>query len=643
MSDENILLVIQNPDLGKHLNEITLSPSGYNVSLFQDFDTALSIFDTLDFAAAIIEGSDNPDIVLGFLEKLLGKMPTTYVILICGNRDLDLIHNAVRKGVSDFLVSPVVPEQILDAVQVGISRRNKKMNSVRNQIGAGLKFTQGRAEIYKIKNIGQTVAASLDLDHVLTAIVDAAVKLTDAEEGSLLILDEESGELVMRAARNFQEEFARTFRLPVKDSLAGDVIRRGVPVMINNDTPQKIKTTYLVRTLIYVPLKVQGRVIGVLGVDNRKRSDRFTKGQLSLVSTLADYAGTAIENARLYRNTEVERQKLDSILTQIEDGVLVVDPDFRIILVNSTARKFFSLDDSNIIGKPLEEVFQHEGLLSIFTADHDDKPFRKEIELDEGYVLNIQLVEIPDVGLAATMQDISYFKEIDRYKTQFVNTVSHDLRSPLTAILGYIELIGKVGEVNDQQRAFIKRVQISVNYITNLINDLLELGRIEGGIDTRREFVPLGLIVQFAVDDVKNQIDDHDHKISLEIANGVPDVFGDPVRLRQVVDNLLSNAVRYTPNGGDITVRLSKEGEQVILQVEDSGLGIPYPDQSYIFDRFYRGGNVPDNVTGSGLGLAIVKSIVENHQGRVWVESSPGEGSCFTVVLPVPEKTLIGA
>jgi two-component system NtrC family sensor kinase len=241
------------------------------------------------------------------------------------------------------------------------------------------------------------------------------------------------------------------------------------------------------------------------------------------------------------------------------------------------------------------------------------------------------------------MQDISYFKEIDRYKTQFVNTVSHDLRSPLTAILGYIELIGKVGEVNDQQRAFIKRVQISVNYITNLINDLLELGRIEGGIDTRREFVPLGLIVQFAVDDVKNQIDDHDHKISLEIANGVPDVFGDPVRLRQVVDNLLSNAVRYTPNGGDITVRLSKEGEQVILQVEDSGLGIPYPDQSYIFDRFYRGGNVPDNVTGSGLGLAIVKSIVENHQGRVWVESSPGEGSCFTVVLPVPEKTLIGA
>jgi signal transduction histidine kinase len=125
--------------------------------------------------------------------------------------------------------------------------------------------------------------------------------------------------------------------------------------------------------------------------------------------------------------------------------------------------------------------------------------------------------------------------------------------------------------------------------------------------------------------------------ISLDIDDNVPDVVGDPIRLRQVVDNLMSNAVRYTPNGGQINVRLTQEGNQVIFQVEDSGVGIPHVDQSYIFDRFYRGGNVPDNVSGSGLGLAIVKSIVESHQGRVWVESTPGEGSCFTVVLPIPE------
>jgi two-component system NtrC family sensor kinase len=236
------------------------------------------------------------------------------------------------------------------------------------------------------------------------------------------------------------------------------------------------------------------------------------------------------------------------------------------------------------------------------------------------------------------MQDISYFKELDRIKTEFVNTVSHDLRSPLTAILGYVELITRVGEVNQQQRAFINRVQISVRYITDLINDLLELGRIEAGFDNRREFVPLGKILQHAIDNIQNQISDYEHNITLDISTDIPDSYGDPVRLQQVVDNLLSNAVRYTPNGGHITARLKHQDDQIILQVEDTGLGIPLLDQSYIFDRFYRGGNVPENVAGSGLGLAIVKSIVESHQGRVWVESTPGEGSCFTVVLPIPAR-----
>ncbi|KPL06965.1 hypothetical protein AMJ86_06405 [bacterium SM23_57] len=634
MANENVLLVTKDPEIGNQLN--LLSPTEYTFTFVRDTESALSLVHSQEFEVVIVENSDNSESVFTIIEVLRSFNPTTYVILINVGSDLDFVHRSIRKGVSDFLIPPITSDQILDAVRVGITRKNNLLQWMKKQPFSTSVSTPVGRKIKELESLGRSVTASLDIDHIFTVVVDAAVKLTNAEEGSLLILDEDSGELQMRAARNFQEEFVRTFRLPIKNTLAGEVIRRGIPITINEKTPQKIKTMYLVRALLYVPLKIQGRVIGVLGVDNRESSQSFTKEQLSLVSTLADYAATAIENARLYRNTEVERQKLDSILTQIEDGVIVTDNDYRIVLVNRTAKNMFNLNEKEVIGKPLEDVFQHEVLTSIFTTKHDELPFRSEIELEDGYILNTHLVEIPEVGLAATMQDISYFRELDRIKSEFVNTVSHDLRSPLTAILGYVELITKVGEVNEQQRAFIKRVQISVRYITDLINDLLELGRIEAGFDTRREHVPLDVIVKYAIDDVKNQIGDYEHTISLEIKHDVPDVVGDPIRLRQVVDNLLSNAVRYTPNGGQIMVRLKHEGSQVILQVEDSGVGIPYVDQSYIFDRFYRGGNVPENVPGSGLGLAIVKSIVESHQGRVWVESRPGEGSCFTVVLPVP-------
>jgi len=638
MSDVNILLVIENSDLMNQTRDFVLSTQKYHTTQVKDFDAARTALINQEFEIVIIEDSNNLEAFLLFLEQVLSKDPTTYVILISAMNDMAFIQQAIRKGVSDFLVPPVLADQVADAIEIGLIRQKKIRKLVKTRASLGTGLLNISKEIKELGNIGRSVTASLDLDHVLTVIVDSAVKLTNAEEGSLLILDEESGELQMRAARNFQDDFVRTFRLPVRNTLAGEVIRRGTPIMINEDTPQKIKTMYLVRALMYVPLKIQGRVIGVLGVDNQESGKSFTEEHLTLVSTLADYAVTAIENARLYRNTEVERYKLDSILKQIEDGVIVVDTDYRIVLVNRTAKNFFNLEAAEVIGKPLEEVFQHEGLVSIFTTTHDELPFRIEIELEDGYILNIQLVDIPNVGLAATMQDISYFRELDRIKTDFVNTVSHDLRSPLTAILGYVELIGRVGEVNEQQRAFIKRVQFSVRYITDLINDLLELGRIEAGFDTRREYVPLRTILEYAVENVINQISDYEHKIILEISDDVPDAFGDPIRLQQVADNLLNNAIRYSPNGGQITVRLKHEGEQIILQVEDSGLGIPYMDQTYIFDRFYRGGNVPENVTGSGLGLAIVKSIVESHQGRVWVESTPGKGSCFTVVLPIPDK-----
>jgi two-component system NtrC family sensor kinase len=225
-------------------------------------------------------------------------------------------------------------------------------------------------------------------------------------------------------------------------------------------------------------------------------------------------------------------------------------------------------------------------------------------------------------------------KELDRIKSEFVTTVSHDLRSPLTAILGYVELIERAGQVNEQQREFIQRVQLSVQQITNLVTDLLDLGRIESGVDSTRERTPIAVLARYAVEGLRGTAETKQVEVSIDLPEGLPLIEGDPIRLRQMIGNLLENAIKYTPEEG--TVRLSAEAEedQVILRIADSGPGIPPADQPYLFDKFFRGSNIEDSTPGTGLGLSIVKSIVDHHDGRIWVDSTLGEGSTFTVVLP---------
>jgi two-component system NtrC family sensor kinase len=472
----------------------------------------------------------------------------------------------------------------------------------------------------------------LDLDSVLTTVVEAAVRLTGAEEGSLLLIDPKSGELYMRASKNFDEEFARTFRLHVQDSLAGQVVASGQPVVLDEKSPQKIKTAYLVHSLLYVPLRVRGKTIGVLGVDNRKAGRSLTGDDRTVMVAMADYAAIAIDNAQLYQASEAERVKLETILTQTESGVIVLDPENRVVLINRAARQIYRVE-GEVAGRSLAEVVDDPHLLALARLGGDD-PRREELEVPDGRIFNAQRTLIPDVGQAIVMHDITHLKDLDRIKSEFVTTVSHDLRSPLTAILGYVELIERAGTVNDQQREFIRRVRLSVDHMTRLVADLLDLGRIEAGLDTSLEVTPIAVLARYALDGLRSGAEMKQQKVTTVLADDLPMVRGDPYRLRQMIGNLVENAIKYTPAGGEISVAALPEGDQVILRVSDSGPGIPAADQPYIFDKFFRASNVPDDSGGTGLGLSIVKSIVDSHQGRIWVDSQLGKGTTFTVVLP---------
>jgi two-component system NtrC family sensor kinase len=342
--------------------------------------------------------------------------------------------------------------------------------------------------------------------------------------------------------------------------------------------------------------------------------------------------------------SEAERTRLETVFNNIHDSVMILNQENMILLVNPAMCRAFGLNAQTAIGKPVLEVLSHPDVLNLITRADTNDPYQyHEVSFPDGRVGNAQFTAIQGVGYALTMRDITYLKEVDRIRSEFVHTVSHDLRSPLTSVIGYSELVERVGPLNETQKEFIGRIQDSIQHITSLINDLLDLGSIEAGMDTHREFVQLEGILRYTINMLDGQIKSKQLIINTDIAPALPSLRANPIRLRQVLDNVVGNAIKYSPVDGEIHISISAEENQVILEVTDHGPGIPANDQPHIFDKFYRASNVTSDVEGSGLGLAIVKNIVENHQGRIWVESSVGKGSSFFIVLPVnaePAKVL---
>lgn len=335
--------------------------------------------------------------------------------------------------------------------------------------------------------------------------------------------------------------------------------------------------------------------------------------------------------------SESERSKLEAIIANIQDGVIVLDEAHHILILNNAVRDIFRLDHKVVTGKLLDDVVTNVDLNALITRSSDEPLKYHEVNFDDGRVFNAQYTPIPHIGAAITMQDISYLKELDRLKSEFIHTVSHDLRSPLTAVLGYTELIERTGALNENQQEFLRRLQGSVQHITALINDLLDLGRLEAGFDSRREMIQFEGVLKYSLDMFDGQVKKKHIKLTQNIDAEISALRANPIRIRQMIDNLIGNAIKYTPDDGDVQVNLSMHDGQIIFKVDDTGPGIPAEEHARVFEKFFRATNAPDHVQGSGLGLAIVKSIVDSHQGRVWVESTVGKGSSFTVILPTQE------
>ena len=249
-------------------------------------------------------------------------------------------------------------------------------------------------------------------------------------------------------------------------------------------------------------------------------------------------------------------------------------------------------------------------------------PLEEDVEATEETEINLEIAE-----------------ELDSMKSEFVATVSHDLRSPLTLMRGYATMLEMVGELNEQQQGYVRKIITGVENMSRLVNNLLDLGRIEIGVGLQVQHVTVLDIIQRVTSSMQLLASQKNITLNVEFSKDMPDaVEADESLLQQAVYNLVENALKYTPDGGRVTVGTLSQPGYLIFAIEDSGIGIAKDDLPHLFEKFYRGKQREARAqTGSGLGLAIVHSIATNHGGRVWVDSVIGKGSTFYLQIPLTQ------
>jgi len=394
-------------------------------------------------------------------------------------------------------------------------------------------------------------------------------------------------------------------------------------------------------SLIAVALRHENRYYGVLWSAYNKQHV-FSESDIRFISTLAGQAALAVVNIRLFLTVEVSRRQLEAILNSTPDPVLVTDASNRLILANPAAGQVFGVTVRRGEKPDLQRVVQVKELNELLQASSMERR-SVEVPMPDGRtylaMASAMTAEGKIVGRVCILRDVTQLKELDTLKSDFVATVSHDLRSPLTLMRGYATMLEMAGSLNDQQKNYAKMIVHGVDNMAKLVSNLLDLGRIDFGVGLQVESSPVLDVLERVTGSLQVQAKQKQISLGVEIPRDMPHAIeADQALLHQALYNLVENALKYTPEGGEVTVHLQTSPSALTFAIQDSGIGIPKNDMPRLFEKFYRGTNRAALAQrGTGLGLAIVKSIAERHGGKVWVESELGKGSIFYLDIPLAQ------
>jgi PAS domain S-box-containing protein len=509
----------------------------------------------------------------------------------------------------------------------------------------------------------EDIAPISELDSTLRRLVQRISMILQADKILMMFYDRETGELMgIPPAFGIDENLLGMVRMRATQGVSGEVFREGRPTIFHDAVSDE-------RTMgdpfgilhvdngVTVPLVIEKRdeenrvidrtTIGVLHAFNKRHGEEFNDEDVRLLERMAKSAASIISNLRLYQEIVEEKEELLHTLESLAAGIVLVGTNGRVMQMNASARTIFNVG-MDAIGSDYKAIVRDDAVADLIAQGIEGVEAETlEVALSADgrgeRVFQVQTAQVRSedgrlIGAVGILNDVTELKNIERMKSAFVATVSHELRTPLTAIKGFIStLLMDDTFPEEDRREFYTIIDHECDRLTRLINDLLNIARIEAGESLKPTYEAVD-IVQLARKVVLIQRQGTaKHEIVMEAPDSPIEIIGDSDKLDQILTNLIGNAVKYSPGGGTVKVKIELKGQALVVSVKDQGIGIPKDHLPRIFDRFHRV-HTEDNrkIYGTGLGLFLVKHLVEQiHLGRVWAESELGEGSTFFVQLPL--------
>lgn len=561
------------------------------------------------------------------LEEIRADPATEHIpviILTAARSDSLDVQSGLNMGADDYVTKPFDRKELLARIRTKL--RVKQAEDV---------IRRRNKELNLLPEIGKELSARLNIEELTELVLRRTVETLGAMVGHLILLNDKSP--LHKVHHISPVAQVADLELPLLNQLLDEIKETRESIRIRNtrdDVRWQSAPDAPALSVVLVPLFGRLNLIGLL-VLLHEQADYFKVEHQLLLQAIASQAAIAIENARLYANVAREQQMLNAILQSAADPIFMFDADESLSMLNPAASGLFT-DYETKLGLPLARGRGFDALLeAIETTYASGGSTSKEIGWPDQRIFNALCTPLADGGCVVVLHDVTHFKKLEKVKNEFIATASHDLRNPITSIKGYSVIIQQAGPLSEAQADFAKRIQRAAEHMTELVENMLDLAKMDLNAESRHEDIDISQMIWELADEFQPQAEPKRQLLSLSKTVSGLQVRGEALKLRQAFRNLIGNAIKYTPEGGTIVVSMEEESETVKVKIKDTGYGIPAADLPNIFKRFYRvRNNGHDQIEGNGLGLAIVHSIIEQHQGQITVESEPGKGTCFTVSLP---------
>ena len=506
-------------------------------------------------------------------------------------------------------------------------------------------------EIQALIDVSRLITV-VDLDKVLIETLLIVANAVGATKGSLFLLNDK-GQPYQRfiTQRDMPPEVSRVIVSKVlNEGLAGWCVREKRGTIVSDTSKDQRWLIFDddeqtdVRSVICVPFIFEDRVHAVMTLVNDK-ADHFTRQDLQIATAIANQASSAIRNAHLFDDIQTRQSQLDIVLENAGELIFMLDAEFNFQQVNSQVALMLGQSRDALVGTNYfalpDHLFWRQ--LGDFIRKAHETSANQLLELrnettQQDFSITISCVyHEKETSYVVVLHDITVIKDLDRLKSHMIRMASHDLKNPLGIMMGYVELIRNDVNNNDMPDVeLVDGAMRAIKKMDKLIEELLDAKRLERETQYRKALVNTEHLITLAVAEFEQQLAKKKIALVDNTSLELPPIAGDGTQLRQAMINLISNAIKYTPKDGTITIHASADGNRFHFSVEDSGIGIPENMQEGIFNQLYRAMRPEiEDIKGTGFGLSLVKEIIERHNGQVWFRSREGEGSVFGFWVPI--------